>query len=299
MGFGNEHALATVTYLFMSTFHLQKEVKQRFVPLDVNSKQQQNSMALICLDILFVWIWEPWSEEVPLSLVRADLWPRQEPIRCCWHRVGFMWASCGRCCPRTSQGTQGQRGFWGIHQVNRVLGGRGLSHISEHGGMRCVCVVYCNVVCLNMIWFLVLLDPFQTNTSLVLFMLFWILKDIPCISQWSHKKTCYFLTLEALWHPPNFLLGWLNTQRYRKIIFLPLIFEPRMTKGARWGVSYRWFFFCHPLTQKVQRPLWHGWNGWRCLDFVILEAEKNHMCAGKDRIYVVEFMDYCKYHNVL
>lgn len=304
MGFGNEHALATVTYLFMSKFHLQKEVKQRFVHLDVNKNQQQNSMALICLDILLVWIWEPWSEEVPFShwfpRVRADLWPRQEPIRCCWHRVGFMWASCGPCCLRTSQGTQGQRGFWGIHQINRVLGGRGLSHISEYGGMRCVCVVYCNVVCLNMIWFLVLLDPFQTNTSLVLFMLIWNLKDIPCISQVSPKKTsCYFLTLEALWQPPNYFLGVSKPQDIRRSFSYHFFLSQRWPKEHN-GASLTVDFFLLPLTQKVQRPLWHGWNGWRRLDFVILEAgNKNHMCEGKNRICAVNAMDYCKYHNVL
>ena len=126
------------------------------------------------------------------------------------------------------------------------------SHLASFWVQRfpCVCVVYCNVVCLNMIWFLVLLNPFQTNTSLVLFMLFWILKDIPCISQWSHKKTCYFLTLEALWHPPKFFVGGAQNSRYPMIIFLPFFLSQRWPEehnGASLTVD---FFIASPWRKR-------------------------------------------------
>lgn len=185
------------------------------------------------------------------------LWPRQEPIRCCWHLVGCMWASCGPCCLRTSQGTQGQKGFWGIHQINRVLGGKGLSHISEYGGMRCVCVVYCNVVCLNMIWFLVLLDKPTLRWFSGFIHVGLKFEGYPLYIPRTKKTTCYFLTLEALWqpplklcdNPPNFFWGRLKTQRYPKIIFLPFFLSQRWPKEPD-GASLTVDFFVAPPWRK-------------------------------------------------
>ncbi len=194
------------------------------------------------------------------------LWPRQEPIRCCWHRVGFMWASCGQYCLKISQGPQGQKGFWGIHQINGVCGGEGLkSHLRIWRDV----FVLSTVVCL--IWFLVLwlLDPFQP-TVLRCFCLSWF--EIFRISLGYHRKKQ--LAIFNTWSFP-----WLTTPQ-----------KNQWGSTTKDPFSYR---FNDPigsktlvvLEKKVQRPLWHGWNGGWCLDFVVTLLEAafffTYMCERK------------------
>ena len=213
---------STATYLFMSTFHLQKEVKQCiWMWIKTSSKLPWHWFALVFCLYEFG---SPDLKRCPSHFFKGPpvtatgtnqvlLAPRR------------LYVSIMRSVlPEDKSGNPGTERILRNPSSQPCVGGRGSSHISEiWRDEMCLCclnVVYCNVVCLNMIWFLVLLDPFQTNTSPVLFMLFWILKDIPCISQWS-QENLQFPNTWSFVTPPNFFVGGAQNARYPMIIFLP------------------------------------------------------------------------------